>query len=114
MLMIMFVLDQAVYLDQILDAWSEIGVTGATIVESTGLYRRALKRIPMRYTYGEMPMEEKGNITLFVIVENEKLVNACLDQVESIVGDLDQPNTGVFSAWPVVIQKGISHHSGEK
>ena len=114
MFMIMFVLDQSSYLDQILDAWSGIGVSGATIVESTGLYRRALKRIPMRYTYGEVPMQEKGNITLFVIVDSENMVSSCLAKVESIIGNLDQPNTGVFSAWPLTIQKGISHHSREK
>ncbi len=107
MYMIMFVLDQASYLDEILDAWSDIGVTGATIVESTGLYRRSQKRIPMRYTYGDTPMQEKGNITLFVMVGDEALVHTCLFKVEEIVGDLNQPNSGVFTAWPVAINKGI-------
>ncbi|OJX43919.1 MAG: hypothetical protein BGO78_02845 [Chloroflexi bacterium 44-23] len=113
MYMIMFVMDESSYLDPILDAWSDIGVTGATIVESMGLYRRVQKRIPMRYTYGEVQMQGKGNMTLFAIVADEALVNNCLSAVEKIVGDLDLPNTGVFSAWPLSINKGVSK-SGKK
>jgi len=107
MYMIMFVLDDNSHLDQILDALSDLGLSGATIIESTGLYRRQLKRVPMRYAYGDSPLEEKGNTTLFVIVEGEQRVQLCLQAIEQVVGDLDAPNTGVFSAWPLTITKGI-------
>lgn len=107
MFMIMLVLNDNTHLDRVLDAWAGLGVSGATIVESTGLHRRHLKHIPMRYTYGEPPSEEVGNSTLFVIVEDEKMVRSCLEAAEHIVGDLDGPNTGVFSAWPLAITKGI-------
>ncbi len=36
MFMIMFVLDEITHLDEILDAWTKIGISGATVVESTG------------------------------------------------------------------------------
>jgi len=110
MFMIMFVLDDNTYLTKILDALSDLGVSGATIVESTGLFRRRLIRIPMRYSYGDTPSQEIGNTTLFVIVENEKIVQSCLSAIEQIVGDLDEANTGVFSAWPLTITKGIPSH----
>lgn len=106
MFMVMFVIDDPNYLDQILDAWSGAGITGATIVESMGLYRHQ-KRVPMRYAYGETPLEEKGNSTLFVIVRDEATIQRCLDEVEKIVGDLDGPNTGVFAAWPLAYVKGV-------
>ena len=107
MFMIMLVLDDNSFLDPVFEAWSGLGVSGATIIESTGLYRRQLKHIPMRYAYGDTELEEDGNSTLFVIVESEKMVQACLQAVEQIVGDLNGPNTGVFSAWPLSITKGI-------
>ena len=110
MFMIMFVLDDPTVLDQILDAWTDIGLSGATIIESTGLHRRRLKLIPMRYTYGNTLLEEKGNTTLLLIVENEGKIQACLQAIEKIVGDLDKPNTGVFSAWPLSFTKGIPTH----
>jgi len=107
MFMIMFVLDDRSFLDQVLTAWSEVGVSGATIIESTGLYRHHVKHIPMRYTYGDSSSDEMGNITIFAIVENEALIQLCLQRVEKIVGNLDNPNTGIFSAWPLSITKGI-------
>lgn len=107
MFMIMFVLDDVSHLDPILEAWSNLKVTGATIIESTGLNRYRRKHVPMRYAYGDMSLEESGNTTLFVIVESEDKVQLCLQAIEQIVGDLDKPNTGVFSAWPLTITKGV-------
>lgn len=39
MYMLMFILDDPNYLDEVLDAWEEVGVSGVTIVESTGMAR---------------------------------------------------------------------------
>ena len=107
MFMIMCVLDDNSHLDEILSAWTDLGVSGTTIVDSTGLHRRHLKHIPMRYTYGGTSAEETGNSTLFAIVESQAMVQSCVDAVEQAVGDLDQPDTGVFSAWPLSVTKGV-------
>ena len=107
MYMIMLVLDDPAKLDKILEAWAQIGVTGATIIESTGMHRRTRKHIPMRYTFEDTSLQEKGNYTLFVIVPSEELVDQSLAAVELIVGNLDDPNTGVFSAWPLLVVKGV-------
>ncbi len=106
MYMILFVLDDPTYLSRILDAWANNGISGATIIESTGLNRQ-LSHIPMRYSYGETPLDERGNLSIFVIVQDENKVRDCLNEIEKIVGDLDEPNTGVFTAWPLTIQKGV-------
>ena len=107
MFMIMFVLDDPEFLDRILEAWTEAQVSGCTIVESTGLYRSHHKRVPMRYSDGSETPAEKGNITFFAIVESEEIVIACLKATERIVGNLDEPNTGVFASWPLPIVKGV-------
>lgn len=107
MFMIMFVLDDIQYEEKILNAWYEIGITGATIIESSGLHRQLKKVIPMRYAFDTAETEEKGNLTFFVMVETEKKVKTCLEAIENIVGDLNEPNTGIFSAWPLSIIKGI-------
>ena len=108
MYMVFFVLNDNSFLDQILKAWYDMGFSGATIMETTGQYRRHHhKRIPMRFTYGESPIDEIGNTTLFLVVENEEQAQSCLDAVEKIVGDLDKPDTGVFCAWPLSISKGL-------
>lgn len=108
MFMIMFVLDDICHLDDVLDSWSDAGISGATIIESSGLYRRMKKTIPMRYLYGSAEEKEKGNLTLFIAVDSEEKVQTCLQAVEKVVGDLNEPNSGVFLAWPISFSKGIT------
>jgi hypothetical protein len=107
MFMIMFVLDDPEFLDRILQSWTEAQIKGCTIVESTGSYRSHHKHVPMRYAYGSETPVEQGNVTIFAIVEHEDIVRACLEATERIVGNLDEPNTGVFAAWPLPIVKGV-------
>ncbi len=52
MFMIMMVIDDPSLLDEVLDAWQSVGVTGATIVESSGLHRRRATTIGARYSFG--------------------------------------------------------------
>lgn len=111
MFMIMFVLDSPDRINQVLQSWLESGISGATIVESTGSFRQLVKHIPMRYAYGENMTQEIGNSTLFAVVENEKNVQDCLAATEKVVGDLDNASTGVFTAWPLVLVKGLSHQN---
>jgi nitrogen regulatory protein PII len=104
---VFFVLDNPDLLDDVLDAWYAAGIGGVTILESTGFHRRRRQHIPMRYLFGGGESEEQGNLTLLAIVPDDTAVQTCLTRAESIVGDLSQPNTGVFTAWPLNTVKGI-------
>lgn len=106
MYMIMFVLDDIQLADDILATWADNGINGATIIESSGLHRH-MKKIPMRYAFQGDDSEEVGNMTFLVMVDNEEKIKTCLECVEDIVGDLNKPNTGVFSAWPLSMVKGV-------
>ncbi len=108
--MIMFVLDNPEKLDNILDAWEQIGIRGVTIVESTGIQRLRKKRarIPMRFAIEPMVFGgEEGNLTLFTMVEGSEMVQRCLQTTEEIVGNLDKPDTGILAAWPLSTIKGL-------
>jgi hypothetical protein len=106
--MVMFVMDDPARLDELLAAWSDNGVTGATILESTGLRRRLASTVHMRFLYqAASPLIEEGHITLFAIVDDEEMARSCLQITEAVVGDLSEPNTGVFAAWPLALVKGL-------
>lgn len=113
MYMIMVVLDNPDLLDETLEAWDQVGVRGATIIESTGIHRLRKKNIPMRYLFQTPGVVEEGHLTLFVIVEGEKMVQECLDATEGIAGNLDEPNTGIFAAWPLAFVRGLPSRSKE-
>ena len=109
MYFLLLVLDDSQKLDAILDAWASVGVRGATIIESTGIYRQRARRLPLPMRFG-LPISsnlETGNTTLFAIVPDETTVERCLKATESITGNLDLPNTGVFAAWPIAVVKGL-------
>lgn len=113
MYMILCVIDQVDQLNAVLDAWRNNGIGGVTIVESTGLHRHIAKHhIPMRYSFGSTSAE-RGNITLLTVVETEEIVQRCLEITESITGDFDGPDTGIFVAWPVGFAKGVTRRLPE-
>jgi hypothetical protein len=114
MYMIMFVIDDPALLDSVLDAWQKAGVDGATIVESSGLHRRRATTVGARYSFGFPRVVERvkeGHFTLFVAVNDEAMVQACLDAAETITGDLHEPQTGFFTAWPLYAAKGMERDS---
>jgi hypothetical protein len=109
--MLMFVLDDQDRLHEVLEAWEAVGVTGATIVESTGFNReRQARQVGANYMAGInrlMGEGEQGHYTLFAIVPDEAAALRCLSSTEAIVGDLDGPNTGVLAAWPLTLVRGV-------
>lgn len=106
MYMIFFVLDDPNRLNELLDAWEHAGIRGVTILDSTGLHRVRRKFIPMRYALS-ITNQEESHTTLLAIVDNTEKIQACLQNTEALIGDLDQPHTGVFAAWPLSIVKGF-------
>ncbi len=113
--MILFVLNDPDKLDELLDAWHQAGIQGATILESTGIYRRRPHLVAARYAFGFSSLVEnqsKGHYTLLTIVPDEALIQRCLEATEAIVGDLGQPNTGVLAAWPLAFTKGARKEFG--
>ncbi len=114
MYIVLFVLDDPALLDEVLDAWYQVGVGGSTIFETTGIFRQRAKwlNIPVRYHLPRMTSSEEGNYTLMSIVPDAESVYACRDAAEKIVGDLNQPNTGVFAAWSLFDVKGVPPREG--
>jgi hypothetical protein len=110
MYMIMFVLNDPNQLDAILDGWHAIGVSGATIAETSGFYRRRSRVLGARFALGLPQMMgsfEESHYTLFTVVPDEQTIQQCLEVAEEIVGDLDVPHTGIFAAWELSLVKGV-------
>jgi nitrogen regulatory protein PII len=110
MLMVMLVLDQPELLDEVLDAWRDVGVSGVTVTQSEGAQRRAARQayVPARYALGGMvPSSPEGNFTLWTIVPDDRMAHRCLEAAELVLGDLDDPHNGVMAVWPLLWTKGV-------
>lgn len=109
MYMVYFVLHDADHLDDVIKAWQAVGVTGVTIHESTGAYSRQITPVGARYLF-TMPRStraEKASYTLVSIVPDVAVVEQCVTAAESVVGNLDDPNTGVLVAWELDVVRGV-------
>ena len=113
--MVMFVLDDIQHLDQVLDAWDALGVSGVTIIESTGINRRKSARLAgnafMAGINRLVHTQEEGHLTLITIVKGAEAVRDCIKAAEEIVGNLKLPHTGVMAAWKLSIVKGVPNPS---
>jgi nitrogen regulatory protein PII len=96
----------------VLEAWQEIGVTGATILESSGLGR--LKKLGLRDDMPLMPkladfldVREEPHRTIFSVVEDEATVDEMAKAAQRIIGDLDEPHTGFLFVVPVLKAYGL-------
>ncbi len=110
MYMVMFVLHDSAHLDDVVLAWQDIGVTGITLVESTGAYRRQmLTHLGARHLFSLPRMVDAGQAshTLFTIVPDQAVVEQCVAAAERVVGSLDNPNTGVLAAWELDVVRGV-------
>lgn len=103
MYMIFFVLHDANWLKDVLDVWHNTGVSGITILPSTGL-NRLQNSLAFRDDLPLMPSlddllqnEETMNRTLITIVRSTEMVDKVVAATEELVGDLNQPNNGILA-----------------
>ena len=112
MLQLWLVLDNPALLNDVLAAWTDVGVRGITILESTGVHRvrtRASQQdVPFMLGFSRLlRTDQVGHNTLFAVVPSMEIVEQLVAATEKIVGDLSQPNTGVLFAVPVAAAWGL-------
>lgn len=113
MQMVMFVLDDPDQLDEVLSAWRAVGMSGVTIIESSGFHRRQAKKLTAQQFTVSATLHEridKGHYTLFAVVPDIEAAQECLYATESVVGNLDAQSTGVFVTWETTLTKGVLNH----
>ncbi len=114
MYMVMFVLHDPCFLKDVLEAWDAAGVSGVTIFPSTGLRRLQTldvlrEDIPLIPSLEDLiQQEERLNRTLFTIVDGDEMVDKVVNATQSVIGDLNNPNTGILSVLPVVKTYGLN------
>jgi len=105
-LLILF-LNKEEYLNQILEAFLELGVSGATVLDSVGMGRILAHDIPIFAGFQNLLQDTRpGNKTIFSIVSEKKMA-LLSKEIEHILGSLDEPGNGVLAALPLDFVKGI-------
>ena len=110
--LVVLIIDDPDDCTDILDAWEEAGVTGVTILESSGLGR--LRRAGVRDDIPLMPSlrdlfqsNEVPHRTLLSVVDSQDKVDVMVRSAQDVIGDLDHPHTGFLFVVPVLQAYGL-------
>jgi len=97
------VLNNEELLDEIITGWLDIGITGATVIESTDSLQLISHHIPIfagfrALTSGGMP----HNKTLFTIIRDKEVVDQAIACLEALCIDTGKPFQGIYVVTPAL------------
>ena len=99
------VLNQESYLEDILLAFVELGVKGATILDSQGMAGAMLKIEKYIPFFGSLKNSidkaRPQNKTIFSVIENEGVLKRVTDRIQLMFADVKRPGYGFMFAIPV-------------
>lgn len=107
--LLIVILNQPEYLNDILEGFYEAGISGATVIETTGMGRTLCDKVPI---FGGLRSIVQGcrpnNLTIFSVVRSEEKLNKAIKVIEEHLGDISKPNTGFFFTVPVNMARGFA------
>jgi nitrogen regulatory protein PII len=107
MQLLLFILNKEEHLEEILEMFLELDISGATIIDSIGMGRILAHDIPIFAGFRNLMQESRpGNKTIFTIIHDEK-VEHVIKGIEQICGSLDEPGSGILITLPVSHVKGL-------
>ncbi len=99
------VLNEVEYLDDILDAFVDVGVKGATILDSQGMgsaLTNGGKDVPFFGALRNLLDDARPyNKTIFTVIEDDKVLEDAIKSVKEILGDMTKPGVGLMFTLPV-------------
>jgi nitrogen regulatory protein PII len=105
-LLVLF-LNKVEKLEEVLEGYLEVGVTGATVVDSVGMGHILSEEVPifagLRFMFaGAKP----HNKTVFSVIRDEK-EEEVIRLLQKILGDLNQPGTGIVFTFSLDRVEGL-------
>ncbi|MBL7007183.1 MAG: P-II family nitrogen regulator [Spirochaetia bacterium] len=108
MRLLVFVLNNEEFLEEVLEAYIEAGVTGATILDSEGMGRFLTYEVPLFAGFKEFMKGNKPyNKTIISVVRNQDTIDKLKQLIDEIVGGLENPGTGIMFTLPVDWASGL-------
>lgn len=113
MYIVLFVLHDYEKLEDLLDAWEAEGISGATILHSSGMGR--VRQMAFRDDLPLIPSidalfdhEEYLSRTVFTVIDDEAMIDCLVDATQRVVGNLSQSDTGFLVVVPALRAYGLN------
>lgn len=101
MYLLMAIIDDPNKVVYILEGFLQIGIKGATIVDSIGMAHLMADRVPIFSRFAASGVSERYNRMILVLIDNKEEVDGAIEVIQHVVGDLTQPETGLVWVLPV-------------
>ncbi len=109
MQLFLMVLNKVEILDDLLEGLMDKGITGATILNSTGMVKELAKRGEDYPIFGSLrfmiDLERSESKTIFMVVRDEQ-VDLIKKTIRQFI-DISQPDTAVIFTLPVTSAEGV-------
>jgi nitrogen regulatory protein P-II 1 len=103
------VLNREEKLEGLLEKFVEIGITGATVIQSRGMGRVLTQEVPAFGALKDIDSHTRDkNVTVFSVVHDPDRLKRALKAIEDICGDLNTASTGIAFTVPVSSFMGLS------
>ena len=110
MQVVTLVLNKTECLEELLEALIENKISGATVLDSTGMMRALDARADDMPMFGMMRAlldpERKSSKTVFMVLRDEQ-VDTVRKIVNRVTGGLDRPDTGILFSIPTLFVDGL-------
>jgi nitrogen regulatory protein P-II 1 len=109
MKLFVFICNKPEKLEEILEGFLEVGITGATIIDSLGMGRILATEVPIFAGLREslFGAATSSNKTILSIIKDPDKIQAAYNLIEEICGKLDDPGVGIAFTLPVERVKGL-------
>lgn len=115
MQLLVAVINQPEALDDILSGFLELGITGATIINSEGMARVLTHDIPLFAGIQTLISRSRSqNYTVFSVIDDPQKVDSAFAVIQDVCGSLDEPGTGIMFTIPVTRAVGVAPELGEE
>ena len=104
--LLIIVLNKEMFLDEVMEAFVEVGITGATIVDSVGMGQTLAYKIPIFAGLRKSINTSECNKMIFSVVQNEKILEEAIQLIEEII-DFSTPGNGILFVVPITMTRGI-------
>lgn len=103
--LLMFELKDADYFDQVVEYFTEVGATGATVLDARNV-EGFLTRVPLFADFAKVFTEGQEFGHIFMVVMDKGRVERFVAGIEDIVGDLEEERRGIAVAIDVSWSRG--------
>ena len=108
MKLFVFVLNDEEFLEEVMEAYVEAGVTGATILDSEGMGRFLTYEIPIFAGFKDFMKGNKPyNKTILSVVKGQEVIDRVRQLIEPVIGNLSDPGTGIMFSLDIDWTSGL-------